>query len=361
MSHRSWLLGACVASALVLGCADETMPSDVGNLAGQGAVPAPAVPTPAGGAGAVAPTAGQTSAPSAGSTAAPVAGTTALPAAGSMAMPVAGGAAMPTEPTPPDGEWTLLMDESWTLEPGGEAPQWCGELTLTEDIFVSAIRPIHPPGTHHTTLSVTEDPVQCSTSAVLQNGIIYAAGVGSEMLRMPAGVAMRLPAGQVLHLGLHLYNTSDQPLHGVSGVEVIRVEPQDVEHEAELMLSGPLRLTIPPGRQVITHECEVTEDQTVFAIFPHMHQLGVHMKTTATIDGQATVVHDAEYDFEEQYQLPIGPYDLGVGDTITTECTYQNPGTSNVGFGESSDTEMCFSIFFRYPATGDSFCGSLRP
>jgi hypothetical protein len=69
------------------------------------------------------------------------------------------------------------------------------------------------------------------------------------------------------------------------------------------------------------------------------------------------VIHDEPYVFEEQYQIPIGPFDLNVGDTITTECTYENTRSGTVGFGESSDTEMCFSIFFRYPATGGTICG----
>jgi hypothetical protein len=228
---------------------------------------------------------------------------------------------------------------------------------LTEDVYVTAIRPIHPPGTHHTTLSVTESSTPCSTAAVFQNGIVYAAGVGSEMLRLPDGVAMKLPRGQLLRLGLHLYNSTDQPLSGTSAVEVIRVTPEQVEHEAELMLSGPLQLSIEPGRQTITHACDVTQAQTVFALFPHMHQLGVHMKTSATLSGQTMVIHDAAYVFEEQYQIPIGPYQLAVGDTITTECTYENGGGGTVRFGESSDTEMCFSIFFRYPATGNPLCG----
>jgi hypothetical protein len=249
------------------------------------------------------------------------------------------------------------MEESWNLPAGGEDPQRCGDLMLTEDIFVAAIRPVHPTGTHHTTLSVTSAATECTSAALLGDGIIYAAGVGSEVLRMPAGVAMKLPAGRVLRLGLHLYNVSDQPLSGVSGIEVIRVAAEDVEQEAELMLSGPVRFMIEPGRQTVSHTCTVTEAQTVFALFPHMHQLGVHLKTTVMSAGQPRVIHDDEYTFEEQYQIALDPFPLAVGDRIVTECTYENMTGRTVGFGESSDTEMCFSILFRYPATGNSFCG----
>ena len=147
-----------------------------------------------------------------------------------------------------------------------------------------------------------------------------------------------------------------QPLSGRSGIEVIRVDRKDVQHEAELMLSGPLRFTIAPGMQTIRHQCAIREAQTVFAIFPHMHQLGVHLKSTASVGGQNEVLHDGMYDFEEQYHKALEPLALSIGDTITTECTYQNDPGRMVGFGESSDTEMCFSILFRYPSTGNSLC-----
>jgi hypothetical protein len=122
------------------------------------------------------------------------------------------------------------------------------------------------------------------------------------------------------------------------------------------MLSGPLRFTIDPGMQTIRHQCTIREAQTVFAIFPHMHQLGVHLKSTAMAAGQNKVLHDATYDFQEQYHKALEPLALAIGDTITTECTYRNDTGRMVGFGESSDTEMCFSILFRYPATGNSLC-----
>ena len=87
-----------------------------------------------------------------------------------------------------------------------------------------------------------------------------------------------------------------------------------------------------------------------------MHQLGTHLKTTVTVSGETKVIHDGDYDFEEQRQYPIDLLNFKPGDTIATECTFENPSTRNVGFGESSDTEMCFSVLFRYPATGSAFC-----
>jgi hypothetical protein len=100
----------------------------------------------------------------------------------------------------------------------------------------------------------------------------------------------------------------------------------------------------------------VTEQQTVFAYMPHMHRLGRHFKTTVVAGGEERTVHDGPFQFDEQFQWRIDPLELSAGDTITNVCTFENDTTETVTFGESTTTEMCFSLMFRYPATGDTFC-----
>src|SRR5689334_9515386 len=47
-------------------------------------------------------------------------------------------------------KWVSLMRENWSLKPSSEEKDHCVKLKLTEDIYVSAIRPVAPKGTHHT-------------------------------------------------------------------------------------------------------------------------------------------------------------------------------------------------------------------
>jgi hypothetical protein len=267
-----------------------------------------------------------------------------------------GGETSPKDATPET--WSRLADGSWTLEPGTEDARWCKKIVLKEDVFVAAIRPVHPPGTHHTTLSLaTDDGKEGCAGGMFSTGLIYAAGAGTGDLRMPKGVAMKLSAGQALQLNLHIYNSSAAPLSGISGIDIVRAHPAEVTSEADLLISGPTDFALPPGQKTtLSHTCALASDQTAFTLFPHMHQLGVHIKTTVTIGGTQTVLHDGEYDFEEQYLLPVGPLAFRPGDSITTECTYQNSSPKEVKFGESSDTEMCFSILFRYPRGKSTFC-----
>lgn len=254
--------------------------------------------------------------------------------------------------------WSRLADGTWTLAPGAEDPRWCKKIVLQEDVYISALRPVHPAGTHHTTLSlVPDDGNTTCVGSMFGAGLIYAAGAGTGELRMPKGVALKLPAGQALLLNLHIYNATSAEMNGLSGIDVIRSRPEDVAHEADLLLAGPTNFALPPGQKTtLNHTCAVANDQTMFALFPHMHQFGKHIKTTVNVGGQSTVLHDGEYQFEEQYQLPLEPIAFKKGDSITTECTYENTGSSTVRFGESSDTEMCFSIMFRYPRGKSTFC-----
>lgn len=254
----------------------------------------------------------------------------------------------------PSGDWVVLLSQDWTL-PAGTENMVNASRTLDQDVYVRAIRPLAPAGTHHTLLGLTTG--SGGGPGTSPDGLLYASGVGTDALMMPAGVGLRLEAGKQLTLQLHLYNTGDAPLSGTSGVEVLLTTADQITDLAEIELAGPLGLTIPPGVHTISGTCTATSPQTVFAIFPHMHQLGTHFRAEARTAAGAVTIHDDSYRFDEQRISPITPLALAPGDTITTECTWDNTTGATVNFGTSSDTEMCFSILFRYPATGGGYCG----
>jgi hypothetical protein len=99
------------------------------------------------------------------------------------------------------------------------------------------------------------------------------------------------------------------------------------------------------------------QDVTLFAVFPHMHQLGIHLKSTAEpVSGEPRVLIDTPYSFEDQLYYPVNPLlTLKAGDKVSVECEYSNPGTETVTFGDSSLAEMCFTGLFRYPKGSQRF------
>lgn len=257
-----------------------------------------------------------------------------------------GGGASESSPDAAGSSWQPLIMKGWTLPPGGENTSDLQLDTLERDVTVGGFRPLSPPGTHHTLLF----------QGASATNMIYASGVGTNELVFPPGTAMRIPAGTLLGLQLHIFNTSDQMLTGTSGVEILEVDPATVTEEIDMFLPGPRDLSIPPGSTTISGTCTVKTPYKLFALFPHMHQLGSHMKTTVTAGGTEHVLNDAPYDFEHQAVLTFEPLQVNPGDTITSACTWTNTTGETVTYGESSTTEMCYSILYRFPRGTEEFC-----
>ena len=255
----------------------------------------------------------------------------------------------------PSGQWELLLEGAWSLPPGSE-DYVCVIATIPEDTYVGAFRPIAPLGTHHTVLTRTDSGVDgvypCDVGTNGEN-MIYGSGVGTEPGYFPPGVAVKLEAGDKVLLNLHLFNASPNPLEGTSGIEIQRIDSSAVEHEAESVLAGTLSLLIPPNSTVTeTGYCTLPSAVTLFAVAPHMHQIGEHMKVTATNAGGDHVVLDADYSFDEQRHYPVDPQiPLESGDQIRVDCRYANPTNETVTWGDSSNAEMCFAGLYIYPAS----------
>jgi hypothetical protein len=249
-----------------------------------------------------------------------------------------------------------LIATDWQLA-GGQERYWCVDVTLDRDLYIGAFRPIAPQGTHHTVMSVRAGgqpdnpgyPCQAQTEAP---NWLFASGIGTPALELPTGVGVHLVAGSQIHLNLHLFNTGEGAISGHSGIEVEEVSAASVEHEAELYLPGPFGFSIPATGQPVSYTgtCTVQHDQTLVAIFPHMHQTGVHFKAELVRDGSViSTLWDSDYQFDSQEFAPLGKLEVEAGDQIKTTCTWQNNTDAPIGFGDSSTQEMCFSILMRYP------------
>ena len=267
--------------------------------------------------------------------------------------------------TAADG-WTALISRSWTLPAGATNTYKCTRIRIANEMWVAGFRAASPPGTHHSVLTIstsstTTGDYDCSAGS-LDNQMLYAAGVGTDDLEFPAGVAMHVAAGTFLNLNLHLFNATDDPMADTSGVLVKIVAQADVVNEADMMFSGTPLINIPSDNQPHTAQggCTAPTNWHVFTLWPHMHQTATHQKWTLTHNGTQTVLLDDNYQFEEQKNYPIADTLIAQGDTIRTTCTYVNNTGSTMTFGDGSDKEMCFTGMYKYPAGGSLFqCAGL--
>jgi hypothetical protein len=277
-----------------------------------------------------------------------------------------------TEPDPPEStasgklagtfladagdDWLSLIEAEWKLDPNSEA-HLCARATVPRDAYLHEFAPLIPLGTHHTVLSVhpggeaPDGVVPCA--ADVSGRQIFGAGVGTKSETLPDGIAAQVHAGDQLLLNLHMFNASDEPLEGRSGVKVRTMDEADVEDVAEGVLAGPLTLEIPPGGPTKqAGQCTFDHDATIISVGPHMHQLGVHMRVVArsSVAGD-TVLFDGPYAFDSQQRYPVDFVEMKAGDVVSVECTYQNDTDHAVAWGQSSLDEMCFASITRFPAS----------
>jgi hypothetical protein len=254
--------------------------------------------------------------------------------------------------------WVSLVSADWTMSAGTEG-YVCARATVPYDMYISEYRPIAPPGTHHTALSIApragvDETFPCEASDIGFR-IIFGSGVGTTPFALPPGVAYKLAANEQVLLNLHLYDTGETDISGTSGIEVKLIPASEVLYEAETAYIGSYDLTVPPGASTTDVSCTMTEETTIFGVFPHMHKLGTHLKGSGVLaaGGDAIVLLDSPYSFEEQLNYPVLPaVTLQPGDSIRAECSYDNPGTTTIHFGDSTDDEMCVLGVYRYPARG---------
>jgi hypothetical protein len=252
-------------------------------------------------------------------------------------------------------EWTTLLTGDWTQAPGTEG-YTCVRNTNTQDLYVNSFEAINPLGTHHTllTMGTANGPDTTTKCSAADNRplSVFGSGVGTDPLTLPEGVAIRIPKDTQLLLNLHLYNTGSKELAGTSGTRVVTIPKDEVKYVAEGVLAGPILLDIPAGKTTESiGYCTMKSDVTIIAVAPHMHQIGIHEKIIAESSAEGDVVlHDEPYDFNEQSYHLIEPIKLAKGDRVRVECTHKNTKDHDIGFGDSSDAEMCFAGLYRYPA-----------
>src|SRR5688500_4710313 len=160
-----------------------------------------------------------------------------------------------------------LSAYDWSLA-AGEEQYFCVFTTLEEDLWVKEFRPIQPPGTHHVTLGFIDPgppdgvveagdpdaPFDC-TGVSLGDNLAYAAVYNTQGFVFPEGVAAKIPAGKQLLLSVHVFNGTSDVLEGRTGLEILRFDPVDAAHQAEMVFAANVGIQVGPGASTQTSTC----------------------------------------------------------------------------------------------------------
>lgn len=212
---------------------------------------------------------------------------------------------------------------------------------------------------HHVTLlqadeAVSPIPGPCSPAAMTTWRSLYGWAPGATSLELPQEAG--LPEGPGIHLvvQLHFVNPRHELVQDASGFDLCTTDKLRA-NDADVMAFGTTEITV-PARGSLAKDCSIpvpADGATthLFAAFPHMHKLGTSISTTVRPGGTGSPVDIgsiAHWDFANQSWLPID-YVLRPGDVVESKCTWSNPSDHGVGYGPTSDDEMCFSYVMYFP------------
>jgi hypothetical protein len=373
-SISNCFLGACAAMALpAVGCS-----SDAG---GQGNLPASSF---AGAAAPVLPASGNTAVPtptavgSAGG-AAPAAPPVVIPTTPVASATAGTSAAAPpmTGVTPPTN-----VEGTPTAQPTEEVP-WPADCETHYKLMINsgttksqipAGKEVHPqssitPPWKGDVQAVAFRPIT-DNARVLHHWILYAAG--GEFLTgwapgadenakkpMPADVGMYLPATGNMRMDVHYNNLTGTKIEeDNSGVEVCVISTPAKFRKNTATVVGILGNASAPAHKHVDNAttCTVQASMgtaTLVSNSPHMHQLGVHAKLELKQGGVSSILHDADFTFDNQHAYGMDPrVVVKTGDQFTVTCSYTNDTDRNVTFGQNTEDEMCFNFVSVYPKGG---------
>lgn len=180
---------------------------------------------------------------------------------------------------------------------------------------------------------------------------------GRGDFRLPAGVGLELPGpGKLLAVEFHYFNNG-APAQDGSGVEVC-VTSKFRPNTASITWLGTHQINIAPGvTGTAAGTCNplrrgmgANEPIHVLFSWPHMHKLGTHLKSVINrAGGSKETMYDGLFNFDLQ-SVHETPAMLMPGDSITTTCTFNNTTAAPVGFGQSTEQEMCYNFTYAWPA-----------
>jgi hypothetical protein len=179
----------------------------------------------------------------------------------------------------------------------------------------------------------------------------------------PGGQALELPpeAGfpmeGTIHYVLQIHYSNLMGLDGQQDSTGYRLCTTDAlrPNDADILAFGTIGINIPAhGSQDVT--CEFTVPDAVGSLhvlagMPHMHKLGRVISTHLEPGGSGAPVDLGTADpwnFDSQIWTTLDVTANG-GDLVRTRCAWDNPGDTDVTFGEQTSDEMCFGFAMYYP------------
>jgi hypothetical protein len=239
----------------------------------------------------------------------------------------------------------------------------------TEDVVMNGYSINLSQGSHHlivymTTDAEQDDPINCSPFTGLALGTdvpIVFANEKQESWSFPPGIAMDIPANQMIKIEGHYINTTADDLQG-TGTVTFDTAPKATApafQPASFDFFGTAKINIPPNASFSTgplFQAGLAGTHLV-SVTTHQHRLGTRAQVWVGDPGVMTDSIADDKDWSTPSWSLIAPqYDFDGTNGLTFQCDWTNTTDQTVTFGESALDEMCFVGGYYYPSQGMYLC-----
>lgn len=249
-------------------------------------------------------------------------------------------------------EGVIELRGAFDLEPGQES-YLCYATTFDEAVDIRRFEVDATLGVHHMVVARTLAPEpegMAECDVLFRNTWVpmFGSGTSEAEIDAPDGAAYHVSAGEQVVMQLHLLNTTPDAISNEIVVRAFEADPIVELEPIGIYAFGTNQIELPPRMATdVVNECTVERDVEAFAIFPHMHYLGLSMSLEVRDDTGTwnEVFRKDGWDFDQQEFVPQ-LLQLTPGTETRVTCSYDNPTDEMVGFGESSIDEMCFLVTY---------------
>lgn len=229
-----------------------------------------------------------------------------------------------------------------------EVCTWTDYITdKVTDVRSTLFQQNEPPG-HHALVfyTTTQQPPGttrvCNDSDMATFRLLSGSATPGELNVAPGDLVYRIPANAQIVINHHYLNATDQVLRGQAVVNLNFADPGNYTPSGNLAVLD-LNLDVTPGMYSHNLHCSFDRDYKLWYVIPHMHQWGTRQTVDLTVGGVKTRMFDVAWDPSFAFHPPEKRVDTATpivvhkGDTIDSECDYNNDSGHDLTFG----LEMC--------------------
>jgi hypothetical protein len=229
-------------------------------------------------------------------------------------------------------------------------------------------------GSHHMILFFTpqlaqpEGTVSADNCSVFSGGTtniaswVYSAQTANAELVLPADdgagkpVGMDVAPGQAAFVQMHYNNTGDEAIVARATINADAYEANVSTTKTFAYVTYDADISIPGGGAPHTEslDCNISPTSKVWLMSTHSHRLTTH---TEVRNGATVAFQSDNWEHPGAGTWMDAPFYSFSSGKLTSECTWSNPGTTDVHQGDSANTEeMCMESGYYFPATKTTIC-----